>query len=221
METLIRAIRTGAIMKYRLIAFDFDGTLADSFPWFLRTVNSAADKYQFKRIESDQVDSLRSTGPRQIMAQLGLPLWRLPLVTRYMTRLMAESLDEVTLFDGVDRVLMALSSNGIDSAILTSNSYENVCHILGEKNTAFVRYFECSAALFGKGAKLRKLLKLSGVKPDEALYIGDEIRDAEAARAEGIDFVGVSWGYTRAEFLQTFSSRTLLESLDDVIKVAV
>jgi phosphoglycolate phosphatase len=30
-------------MLYKLAIFDFDGTLADSFPWFLGMVNGLAD----------------------------------------------------------------------------------------------------------------------------------------------------------------------------------
>ena len=38
--------------------------------------------------------------------------------------------------------------------------------------------------------------------PSEAVYVGDEIRDAQAAAALGIDFLGVGWGYTRPDALQ-------------------
>jgi hypothetical protein len=45
--------------KHKLAIFDFDGTLSDSFPWFLRVVNSIADKHRFRRIEADDVEMLR------------------------------------------------------------------------------------------------------------------------------------------------------------------
>jgi phosphoglycolate phosphatase-like HAD superfamily hydrolase len=38
--------------KYKLAIFDLDGTLSDSLPWFLRVVNSIADKHRFRRIEA-------------------------------------------------------------------------------------------------------------------------------------------------------------------------
>ena len=41
-------------MRYALAIFDLDGTLADSFPWFLRIVNSVADKHRFRRIEAGE-----------------------------------------------------------------------------------------------------------------------------------------------------------------------
>src|SRR5262249_17946722 len=40
-------------MKYRLAIFDFDGTLADSFPFFIRVFNQLAEQHGFKGIEPD------------------------------------------------------------------------------------------------------------------------------------------------------------------------
>lgn len=50
-------------MKYKLVIFDFDGTLADSFPFFLSTVNDLANEYNFKKI-SLVFDSNRKTWVR-------------------------------------------------------------------------------------------------------------------------------------------------------------
>lgn len=37
-------------MRYRLVLFDFDGTLADAFPFFLSVFNTIADRHGFKRL---------------------------------------------------------------------------------------------------------------------------------------------------------------------------
>ena len=51
-------------MPYSLAIFDLDGTLADSFPWFLRNVNDVADRFGFRRIEENDVEELRHAGSR-------------------------------------------------------------------------------------------------------------------------------------------------------------
>ena len=43
-------------MPYSLVIFDLDGTLADSFPWFLRNVNDVADRFGFRRIADGDVE---------------------------------------------------------------------------------------------------------------------------------------------------------------------
>jgi phosphoglycolate phosphatase len=42
-------------MKYRLAIFDFDGTLADSFPFFVRVINQLAEQHGFKKVDLDLV----------------------------------------------------------------------------------------------------------------------------------------------------------------------
>jgi phosphoglycolate phosphatase-like HAD superfamily hydrolase len=36
--------------RYKLAIFDFDGTLADSFPWFIGAVNDAAARFGFRGV---------------------------------------------------------------------------------------------------------------------------------------------------------------------------
>jgi phosphoglycolate phosphatase len=49
------------------------------------------------------------------------------------------------------------------------------------------------------------------------LCVGDEIRDAEAARAVGLDFIGVSWGYTKPEALQPHSKEPLFSTPEEIL----
>ena len=49
-------------MPPALVIFDLDGTLADSYPWFLRHVNGVADRFGFRRIAAEDVEALRHAG---------------------------------------------------------------------------------------------------------------------------------------------------------------
>ncbi len=89
-------------MKYRLIVFDFDGTLADSFPFLVSVGNMLADRFHFRRIEDDEIATLRSYDARRLMKHVGLPLWKVPLLVASFHELMAESIHRIPLFDGVD-----------------------------------------------------------------------------------------------------------------------
>ena len=63
-------------MRYQLVIFDFDGTLADSFPWFSRIINDVADRFRFKRMAPHEMDTLRTMDARALMRHLGVPLWK-------------------------------------------------------------------------------------------------------------------------------------------------
>lgn len=202
--------------RYRLVIFDFDGTLADSFPWFIGVVNGVAERYRFKRIEESELDTLRGYSARQMMKHLAVPSWKLPLIVRRVRRMKAADIRQITLFAGVDALLRSLEERGVETALVTSNSYANAVRILGPENAARIRYYECGMSLFGKRAGFRRVLRRSGVPRGEAICIGDEIRDLEAARAEGIAFGAVSWGYTHAGSLRAHAPTALFATVDEV-----
>ena len=103
---------------------------------------------------------------------------------------------QIRLFPGVGQLLADLAGRGVVLAVVSSNSIDNVRQVLGPENAARIGHYECGASICGKRPKLRAVLRASGVPAVEAIAIGDEIRDLEAARAEGIAFGAVSWGYT-------------------------
>jgi phosphoglycolate phosphatase len=46
-------------MRCRLAIFDFDGTLADSFPLVIEMMNDVADRFSFRRVAEGELDELR------------------------------------------------------------------------------------------------------------------------------------------------------------------
>ncbi len=204
-------------MKYKLAIFDFDGTLADSFPFFLTTVNELADIHKFKRIDSSELDTLRRYSAREMLAHVGLPLWKAPLVGRSFKQIMAGKIDQIPLFAGVNAMLRALNERGVALSIATSNACENVRNVLTPEITDLMVYPQCGTSLFGKSARLRNILRHTGVRPDEAIFIGDELRDMDAAVSEGIHFGAVTWGYTSADALVARSPAEVFASVEEIV----
>jgi phosphoglycolate phosphatase len=203
-------------VTYRLAIFDMDGTLADSFPWFARNLNAVADKFRFRRIAPDEVETLRQLDARRILEQLEVPGWKVPLVARHMRALKAQQIEEIPLFPGVDGMLRDLNQAGVRIAVVSSDAETNVHRTLGADNTARIDHYACGASLFGKRAKFRQVLRRSGIHARDALAIGDELRDAEAARHAGIAFAAVAWGYTRIEALQAANPRHVFFNIDEI-----
>ena len=205
-------------MRYRLAIFDFDGTLADSFAFFLLVTNRLADEHGFRRMEEHEIETLRGLGARQIVGSFGIPAWKLPRIGRDFRRYMTEEITSIAPFPGVDRLLRGLADRGIQTAVVTSNSAENVRRILGPESSALIQHWSCGAAIFGKRSKLRGVLRSSGVPASEAICIGDEVRDLEAAHAEGIAFGGVSWGYTTPDALQAHGPEEMFTDVDEIVR---
>jgi phosphoglycolate phosphatase len=189
-------------MTYRLAMFDFDGTLADSFPFFLSVFNTVADRHAFRNIDVARAGELRHLGVRQMMDHVGLPAWKLPLASKTFMAMMQDSAHEIPLFDGIADALRHLHGRGVRLAVVSSNSEHNVRAVLGPELTALVARFDCGMSVFGKASRIRAVLKACGAAPAEALYIGDQATDAEAARKAGVAFGAVHWGYATIDALR-------------------
>lgn len=81
-------------------------------------------------------------------------------------------------------------------AVVSSNSLANVQQILGPVLVAQIAHFGCGAPVLGKKGRTQRALRALGATPGRSVCIGDELRDADVARAVGVDFAAVSWGYT-------------------------
>jgi phosphoglycolate phosphatase len=207
-------------MRYSLVILDLDGTLADSFPWFQRNLNDVADRFGFRRVAEGDVDMLRHAGTRDILHHLDVPLWKVPMIASHMRRLKAAHIAEIPLFDGVDIMLRALADAGLRLALVSSDSNGNVRRLLG-KSAALFSDFECGAAIFGKAAKFRRIVKRAGVDAAQAIAIGDETRDIEAARDTGIACGAVTWGYAAPNALRAREPDLVFDRLDDIPRALI
>ena len=189
-------------MTYDLVIFDFDGTLADSFPFFVSVFNTIADRHRFRRVDTAHVDHLRHLSAREMMRHVGMPAWKLPMVSKTFIAMMKENGATVPIFDGIDAALRAIAAHGAQLAIVSSNSEHNVRHVLGAELSALIGRFECGMSIFGKAARLKQVIRDSGASAAKAVFIGDQDTDAKAAMKCGIAFGAVSWGYAPVEILR-------------------
>lgn len=200
-------------MAYKLIIFDLDGTLSDSFPWFLSVVSAVAEKHGFRQV--DDIEAMRGKTSREIIKALDVPLWRLPWIASDMRKLKTRDLDRIPLFPGVPDMLAALTRAGLTIALVTSDSEANARRALGPSASLF-RHFACGASLFGKPSKFRQVMKAAATPAEATLAIGDEVRDADAASAAGIDFAAVAWGYATVDALTRTKPVTVFSRVADI-----
>jgi phosphoglycolate phosphatase len=145
-------------------------------------------------------------------------MWKIPLIASHMKRLMADDIDGIALFDGAAEMLRELKTSGVRLAVVSSNSEANIRRVMGPENAGLIDHYGCGASIFGKGAKFRKALRHSGVRAHEAICIGDEVRDGEAARSLGIPFGAVAWGYATPELLASHAPDAMFTSVSDIVR---
>lgn len=203
-------------MTYKLVIFDFDGTLADSFPWFLSVMNQVAEECGFQTIADHELDELRRLSAREIMKRQRVPAWRLPRAAKRLHQLMTADADKIRPFPGVHDLLERLADAQVRIALVTSNSEANARLILGPEAASRIELFDGGASLFGKASKFRRTMKRLGVTPAETICVGDELRDHDAARKVRAAFGAVGWGYTHPDALRAGEPTHFFPTLDDL-----
>jgi phosphoglycolate phosphatase len=208
----------GNRLAYRLVIFDFDGTLADSADWFIGMANQVARRFRFRQISDDEVAMLRGRSSRDVVAYMRVPAWKMPFIARHTRRLVSEATSEIPLFPESPDLIRRLHASGVVLALVSSNSESNVRKILGPELAACIDHFACGASMFGKSPKFRKVIRKVGAGRDEVLSIGDETRDIEAASRTGVDSGAVTWGYARPEILEAHRPTFLFNSMEDIAR---
>ena len=182
----------------------------------MRELNGVADEFKFRRVADNEIGELRRCGPRELLARLEVPLWKVPEIARHMRRLKTQHVQDIPLFSGAREMLLTLAKKNLTLALVSSDHEANVRRQLGAQTAALFAYFDCGASLFGKAAKFKRVTKRSGVAPAETIAIGDEIRDIEAARSAGIACGLVSWGYADPSALRSHSPDFMFETMAEI-----
>ena len=91
-----------------------------------------------------------------------------------------------------------------------------VIRALGAETSAIISYFGCGLSPFGKASRFRTILRQSGVAPQRAIGIGDEIRDLQAAHATNMAAGAVAWGYADFSTLLSYSPTRSFISVTDM-----
>lgn len=183
------------------IVFDFDGTLADSFPLALSVWNEMAEPLGLRSLDLAAGLRLRGMPPRAVLSELGVAWHQTPRLLGEAKRRFGARIDEIAPFPTMASVLRECVSRGMALHVVTSNSVANVEAFLSRHDLDVFETVHSATTLWGKGRPLKHLRRRLGDSP--MVYVGDEVRDVEAARSAAIPIIAVAWGYNTAELLES------------------
>jgi phosphoglycolate phosphatase-like HAD superfamily hydrolase len=186
----------------KVIIFDFDGTLADSLHIVIQSYNRVATLLRCKPVNEDEVATLRAMHMRDVLKQLRISYFKLPLVLFCTLRLYKRHLREVRLYPGIKHMLQQLHQAGCTLYVVSTNRVDSIkqffiLHGLPQ----CVGVYSTGSDVFAKSKVIQNILHKKGIDPRDALYVGDELRDIQAAHQAGIEAMGVSWGYNTRSML--------------------
>lgn len=185
---------------YKLLIFDWDGTLIDSTGRIVSSLRAAA---------RDLGLPLPTEAAARDIIGLGLPealniLFPAsgeeiiaPLSQRYAHHYFVADATPTELFPGVRPTLEGLRQKGYRLAVATGKSRRGLERALAETGLGWL--FELSRCADETSSKpdpqmLHEILEQAGVARQEALMIGDTEYDLEMGSRAGVDTVAVSYG---------------------------
>jgi phosphoglycolate phosphatase len=187
----------------RAVLFDLDGTLADTAPDLAGALNRLLVEQGRQPIPLAQARPLTSSGARGMLkAGLGIEPGHADydtLKNRFLDFYQAAICVDTQLFAGVDALLDEIEGRNIKWGVVT-NKAQRFTHPLVRELALFERAgcVVCGDTTAKSKPFPEPLLhgaQLLDVPPAECLYVGDDIRDVQAARAAGMPVIVAGYGY--------------------------
>lgn len=195
------------VLNGATIAFDLDGTLVDTAPDLVNTLNVLLEQEAIPALPMDDARKLIGHGARRLLER-GFEVQGRTVSDAQMDGLFARFLDHYGRhstdlsrpFPGVTESLTALKAAGARLSVCTNKLTSLSVPILEALDLA--RFFD--SVIGADAAPARKpdkrhlitAIEAAGGRVDRAVMVGDASPDAGAARAAGVPLVLVSFGYT-------------------------
>lgn len=207
-------------VKYRLIVFDWDGTIIDSHAAIVECMREASRDMGLALPERSRASHVIGLGLHDAMRIVapGLPAAGYPeFIAHYRRHFLARE-DSMGLFGGMAGLLEKLASRHT-LAIATGKSRKGLERALAA--TGVGRLFAASRCADETQPKphpamLFELMTELRIEPAQVLMIGDTSHDMEMARAAGVDRVAVSYGAHPEEGLRACAPLDCCASVDQL-----
>ena len=186
--------------RYPLVIFDLDGTLIDSSEGIVHAVLETIEELDYEPLSEEFIESC--IGPPigdSIGSRVGYTseqIKRFYEVFRPLYK--TKYLMECTVYPGIMELLKALRTRDIKTAIATNKREDYTKSLLD--NLGLSEYLDFIEAMDMEG-KLKKAdligncITESGCSVKDAVMVGDADSDLNAAKACGVDFIGVRYGF--------------------------
>jgi phosphoglycolate phosphatase len=196
------------------VVFDLDGTLVDTAPDLIATLNVIFAAEGLPPIAHAAARTMVGGGARALiergLAVAGRGLARTDvdrLVADFIAHYAAHIADHSRPFPGLEDALNDLAARGCRFAVCTNKLEWLAVRLLGTLGIAGRFATICGADTFGirkpDPEMLRRTIARAGGSVDRAVMVGDSISDVSTARAAAVPVIAVDYGYTEtpvAEF---------------------
>lgn len=212
----------GEKKEFKLVIFDFDGTIADSFEVCFGTIDNIFRKRGWPALSRKAKKQARELSAKELFDYFEIPKYKLVFLIRKIFDEMEKNYGEVNIFRGIKTTLEDIEKNNIKIALLTSNNKKSVEKFFKKyKLTDFFEEVHYRSGLFSKHLIINRIIKKFKLRKSEVIMIGDEIRDIEAAQKSEIKMIAVAWGYNTQEALKKHNPDYLITKPSQIKEILI
>ena len=207
---------------FKLVVFDWDGTLMDSEDKIVASVRAAIADLSLQPISRERIRNIIGLGLREAVETL-VPQRRddfyREFIERYRHHFLVADQTPMPLFDGVPETLTELRDQGYLLAVATGKARRGLNRALEE--TGLGQLFVASRCADEARSKphpamLQELMGELNVVPNETLMVGDTEYDLEMARNACTAAIAVSYGVHERLRLLEFGPLACLDSITEL-----
>lgn len=208
---------------YRLLVFDWDGTLVDSIGRIVEAMHRAADVAGIPRCSDGAVRGIigleLGVAIRALYPELDEPLLIETIRRAYSEQYLALETEPSPLFDGVQESLELFRKQGYRLAVATGKGRHGLQRVLADKG--WQDYFDVTRCADETASKpdprmLHEIARHCRVEPAQALMVGDSIFDLLMARNAGMDAVAVGYGAQPLRVLRECAPRLAINQFNEL-----
>ena len=206
-------------MTAKVILFDFDGTIADTYQAVANITNQLSAEFGYKALDKEELLLIKNLSSREIVKRSEISIFKLPFLVRRIRSELSKEIAELEAIPNMVRLLLKLKNRGYILGIVTSNTRENVDIFLNKHDlNSIFSFIYSGTAIFGKHRVLKQVIREHRLKKSDVIYVGDETRDVRSARKSGIAVIAVSWGFNAAEILQAHQPDYLVNRPQELLE---
>lgn len=216
---------TAVLKKYKLVIFDWDGTVMDSISKIVNCIRHSALALNIEPPSDTAIKNIIGMS-LELAIEVLFPddVAQHPALIKGYKQQYRVDTTPTPVFDNVENVLSTLKAQGVILAIATGKGRAGLERLLDESQ---LRVFfsasrtSCEAQSKPSPDMLYQLLDELEVNVDDALMIGDTKIDMAMAKAAGMDRIGVTMGVHSAEQLNEFTPVATVDSYQQLQRILV
>ena len=210
------------MQNYKLVIFDWDGTLMDSVDRIVSSMQSAAKVVGLTVPSHEAAKQIIGLSIPEALKALfnGITDEQIEIMRlEYKYQYLEGDTTPTPLFNNAINLLTQLKENRKLLAVATGKGRDGLNRVLEVSETStFFNTTRCAGEMPSKPdpTMLLSILDELNLAPHEAIMIGDTSHDLKMAQNAGIDSIGVTFGVHDREVLNQYNPKVVVDSLTEL-----